>query len=112
MKKLEFRNRWTGEVLSGAIEVNRYAAGDGVALELWVESEYCYEPYASMTVNLNRPASEGCAYLDVNNFPEGVNLMAAYDLGVFTGWVKRSGFCEYPEYRLNMDEIAKYAMEL
>ena len=110
MAKIKF-NSW-GRWYEGFITVDEYRKPKNTYLQLWtIEEEFGYpEPYATMTVNLNQ-LEDGYAYLDTNNFPQVVKIFEEYNLGTYTGMSKMSGFCIYPLYKLNMEEIRKYGEE-
>lgn len=61
-------------------------------------------PYATITVNLGR-LNDGFAYVDTNNCPWAVKFLEENGLAEFTGKTCRSGFCEYPLYKFNMEKI-------
>ena len=98
-----------GHMYTGYLEVGNYSYGEGIAVELWFESEDGLEPYASLTVNLPNPCCNGNrAYVDTNNFPEAIGLLEKYRLAAPTGRMGFSGFCVYPEYEFDLEEIEKY----
>ena len=97
MKKISFE-AW-GRTVNCDLSVEEYANG-GVALQLWEDGG----PYSGITVWLET-LPEGYAYLDTNNFPQAVEIMQEYGLGEPTGTSRRSGFCAYPLYKLNIDAI-------
>ena len=91
------------------IEKSRYFSGR-LALQLWDAKDG--GPYVTMTVNLpNYSLLEGDVILDTNNFPEVIELMEKYNLGKWTNNMAFSGFCAYPIYHLNMEEIEKYCVK-
>ncbi len=86
--------------------INNYVYGGSCSIALISDGE----PYANMTVNLeNAHIPETWAFLDTNNLPGIDKFVEDYDLGKFTGLVKRSGYCEYPLYELNMNKLEKLA---
>ena len=63
------------------------------------------EPYANATVNVDR-LPKGMAALDTENWPEVVDILKKE--GIITGeklGSVKSGFCEYPIYKLNLDVL-------
>ena len=85
------------------IKLSKYYNGN-TAIQLYTESG---EPFVTLTVNIcDMPKDEVC--LDVNNFPDGIELMKKYELGIFTGNYVPSGFCSYPVFYLNMNNVKKY----
>ena len=67
------------------------------------------ELYADLTVWL-KPLSQNMACINVNDFNEAEEFIKKFNLGIPTGEYVTSGFCEYPVYKLNMDEIKKYSI--
>ena len=63
------------------------------------------EPYGNLTVNLSERLLPDTAYVDTNNMPDAERFIKEYGLGEFTGTIRRSGFCDYPLYRFNLDKI-------
>ena len=107
---IKFNSRGGFEV-EAEVELGEYNESGTVAVELWEDDG----PYASLTVNLGKKAlrdllgkSENIAeyaFLDTNNFPEGVNVVENNNLGKFTGKVAFSWYCAYPLYHMNMDAL-------
>jgi len=93
MNMLMFTASW-GNNIPCVLEVDNYSYGDGIALQMYSQEDYgFFEPYATLTVNLEDYAKEGCAYLDTNNVPEVEGLFHKYNLGTPTGRKTQSGFC-------------------
>ena len=63
------------------------------------------EPYGNLTVNLSERLLPDTAYVDTNNMPDAEMFIKEYSLGEFTGTIRRSGFCDYPLYRFNLNKI-------
>ena len=90
------------------IEKSVYVYGNKLSLHLYAIDD---GPYASMTINITDcELKEDEVILDVNNFPEVKDLMEKYKLGVFTDYSVQSGYCWYPIYKLNMEEVDKYCI--
>lgn len=93
------------------IEVGSYLFGEGLYLELHDIAEGMPEPYADITVNLEGyPTKGSCAFVDTNNFANAEQLIKQYKLGTPTGRLGRSGYCTYPEYKFDLNEIRKYCI--
>lgn len=90
------------------IETANYANNGNLAIQLWCEDG----PYATLTVNLNHKCKSNCAFVDINNCPWAEEFIAQYGLGVPTGNMQASGWCIYPEYEFDLDEVNKYVEEL
>lgn len=46
-----------------------------------------------------------CGYLNVNDMPDIEKFITENELGEFTGFTQRSGYCEYPLYLFNVDKL-------
>lgn len=76
----------------------------GIAIQAFKDGE----PYGTMTVNLPNQITGDCemigiknaAYIDTNNFP-WATLFIEKGFATDTGFIKRSGFCEYPLYQFD-----------
>ena len=87
-------------------EIAKYANNDTLAIQLWDEDG----PFAMLTVNISDAHREGCQYVDINNCPWAEQFIEQYKLGEHTGNYGMSGFCFYPEYKFNIEELNKYAI--
>lgn len=94
------------------IEVGKYVFGNNLALNLEARTEDGLEPYSNITVNLpdERKSGPNCAFVDTNNFGMAEEIISEYKLGKPTGHYGYSGYCSYPEYKFDMDEIRKYCI--
>lgn len=86
------------------IELNNYMSSDNTAIILYSEGEM----FAVITTNLGLMLPINMAYLDTNNCPWVEDFMKKYNFGESTGIYGNSGFCEYPLYTLNIEELEKY----
>ena len=114
---LNFKFTYNGDFIGNydvCFEINRYVFGDRLAVNLWSVGDVCWEPFADVTVNLPFAsiAGDDCGYLDVNNMPCLADFLTANNLGELTGRTARSGWCEYPEFRFNMDEVKKHCIDV
>lgn len=87
--------------------IGKYASNDNIAVELISEDG---EPFATLTVNIYS-LEDGLACIDVNNCSGAIDLIKKYELGKFTGDYAHSGYCSYPIYKLNIDNLNKYKYE-
>lgn len=72
-----------------------------------------WERYIDLTVNLKEPLPENFSYIDTNNAGEDIlNWLMENNLGVITGEYGYSGYCSYPKFEFNIDELKKYQFEL
>lgn len=100
------------------IILNRYKADNTLAIDL---VSIDGEPITRLTVcvsptYLSYTGFERLAFVDVNNNPTAMNFIDEYKLGepVRVGnkiACYKSGFCEYPLYIFNLDELRKYAIQ-
>lgn len=110
---LKFKSRWMDEALDAKLVVDNYVDGGGVYIGLWVNEDGYFEPWCDVTVNLpysRLPLDDGEAYVDVNNCPELERFITENGLGESLHIIGSSGWCSYPLYRFNMDEVRKHLM--
>jgi hypothetical protein len=96
--------KFYGEKYELFLEVDKYVNNDNIAIEVWDTNE---GPFADLTVNIY-DLPEGLACIDTNNFPDAIRLIEEYNLGEFTSNFATSGYCTYPIYKLNIENINKY----
>lgn len=91
-------------------KLDRYASGGGLAILMEANSRLGPMPYAVLTVNLeDYPTYGNRAYVDTNNLGDEIlQWIEDNNLGQPTGEIGYSGFCVYPEYEFNLDEINKH----
>lgn len=105
-----------------AFSIHKYANNGNLAIQMlsWVEGCYeggvklngYYESWSMLTVNLTRKCKPNCAFIDINNNGGAiVDWLIANNLGMDTGVFEISGFCIYPMFEFNMDELNKYIAE-
>lgn len=87
------------------IEVSHYFNNNNLALVMQGKEE----TYAIITVNLGPLFDPTMAFVDINKFPEAIKIIKDYNLGEDTGITRVSGFCVYPLYKFNLEEVKKYA---
>ena len=68
---------------------------------------WCSEgPFATLTTCLSEdPTEDNYAYIDTNNNPWAPAFIEENGLGEDTGLRSRSGFCTYPLFRFNVDQL-------
>ena len=96
-----------GNTYNVRIERKAYANNDTLALSLITEDG---EPFCNLTVNLIDSTVWGNstdAFVDTNNCPWADDFIEQNNLGEPVGFEARSGFCTYPLYRFNLDELDK-----
>ena len=111
---LEFISPWTGEILDAVIEKSEYVKPARLFLGLWTRNygEEYFEPYCDITVNIpeEKLSGESCAFVDTNNAPFITEFLEKHNLAEPTGRLGFSGFCVYPEYKFNTEEISKHLL--
>ena len=95
MAVLEVKTSWK-TYKNCFLMVGKYQADNSTAIEIW--NRYDGE-IARITV------------LDTNNCPWAVDFIKKYGLGEETGRTVRSGYCEYPVVKLNVEKIKEYVEE-
>ena len=114
---VKFTNPWNGKQMDGVFVIDRYFVNKRVAIRLWAKEhnneDDIFSPFTSVTVNLPQAKmdSTNAVFLDVNNAPWLEGFMMENGFGYPTGRFRTSGFCNYPEYLLNLKSIKLYAME-
>lgn len=88
------------------LEINNYLYNDSLAIRI-LNAE-C-GPVATITTCIDGfLLQKNEAYIDTNNCPWAEDFIKEYKLGKPTGRKARSGFCEYPVYRFNMDRLREF----
>lgn len=102
--------RW-GKERQIRFRMNRYADNGNlyVGMDYYDEEDMCWYPWSDLTVNLGRKCTENCAFIDINNNGNDIfQWLIINRLGRFTGNLEASGYCVYPEFSLDMNELKKY----
>lgn len=100
------------------LEKTAYTQNQNPAIRMWmVEDGQITEPFGSLSVNLG-PIPEGyqeagkiAVFLDTNHLPELPAFLEAKGLGKATGYVRQSGFCQYPLYLLDEAALSLYLID-
>ena len=100
--KALFKDTW--ETIPGNCDTFIYLGGNEQSTHKYV-SELLGKGTIDVTVNLSVAAPNYCGYLNVNDMPDIEKFITDNDLGEFTGFTQRSGFCEYPLYLFNVDKL-------
>ena len=108
MSKLQITSY--GETYDITLAMGKYQENDNLAIQMMAEDkEYgCSTPYGIMTVNLSVKLPYNKAFVDTNNLPFIEDFIKENRLGKPTGVTRVSGFCTYPEYEFDLEELAKY----
>lgn len=102
-------NAW-GETHQITFTTDSYSNNSNLAVQMWRWDEDGFqEPWSVLTVNLTKKCRPNCAFIDVNNNGDNIiEWLESNNLGMFTGNFEISGYCIYPEFEFNMDELNKY----
>lgn len=107
------KNPWSGKSMKVALHTSRYVDGERLYLGIdCYDSEEYWEPWSDLTVNLpEEPISgDNCGFVDTNNNPGIEQFIQDYGFGKPTGYIACSGYCQYPEYRFDMERINTLTM--
>lgn len=90
------------------LQVTRYQADNSLCIQAY----NCIDgPIARLTVCLADSIlipDDDCAFVDTNNCPWAEDFIRQNHLGVDMGLMMPSGYCVYPLYRFDMDQLARY----
>ena len=88
-----------GESFEATLMERHYQNGD-LAIQMVMPDN---EPYGVITTALPgiQPLDKNCVFLDENNFPGIGEWLESIGVGTATCRAAQSGFCVYPEYRIN-----------
>lgn len=79
-----------------------YLSNKTLAIQAWCDEG----PFATLTVNLeNFLQGKDSAFVDTNNCPWAEQFIQDNGLGEPLGVYGESGWCTYPLYQFNLDEI-------
>lgn len=99
-----------GKTYPVTFQINKYTNGN-LCLSLIDHSEGYPAPFCRLTTNLG-PVSEvdmsDSAFIDTNNCPWAEDFLTNLEVAVPSGILQQSGYCTYPLYYFNMNEIRKY----
>ena len=90
-----------------------YADNGNLYIGLVTDENGYPEPWSDLTVNTNNLLCKpNCAFIDTNNNGnEIIAWLKANNLGKETGRMAASGWCIYPEFEFDMNEVEKYVYE-
>ena len=101
-------NAW-GKNHAITFELNNYTENGNLYVGMICHDDGWPEPWSSLTVNLSVKCGENCAFIDTNNNGEEIiNWLISNKLGKLTGRMQPSGWCLFPEFAFNMEELQKY----
>ena len=109
-EKLIYHSEYTGD-RDVQLDIQIYQNNGRIFIGLITNEDGYPESFASVTVNIDAPAPNYCGYLDTNNLSNVERFVHENDLGEFTGFMSRSGYCEYPLYLFNVDKLRELCPE-
>lgn len=90
-------------------ELAKYTENGNLYVGMLTDEDGYTVPWQNLTVNLGEKCKDNCAFIDVNNNGSAIiDWLIINDLGDVTGNILPSGFCMYPEFEFNMDELVKH----
>ena len=90
-------------------QLANYAENGNLYVGLMTNEEGWAEPWQNLTVNLSVKCADDCAFIDTNNNGDDIiTWLVSNNLGKPTGKTRASGWCYYPEFKFNMEEIVKH----
>lgn len=100
--------------MDAALVVDNYANNGRLFIGLWTMDEEIggMTPWCDVTVNLpfDSLTDENCVFIDVNDAPYLQSFLTENGLAAPTGRKVRSGFVEYPEFRIDLNKILQHRM--
>lgn len=91
-KQVTYNSSITGET-QVTFDIQQYMNNRAMFISLMCNEDGYEEPFGDVTVNLSVAAPNYCGYLNVNDMPDIEKFITDNDLGEFTGFTQRSGFC-------------------
>lgn len=87
------------------LSVETYAANDQIAIMLYDDKTKEY--FADLSVYVVPFEDKTYMAVDINNFPNGEELIKEYNLGELVDYT-HSWFVSYPIYKMDLDELREY----
>lgn len=97
---MKYNSDFTGEV-SLTATVRGYMNNN----RLYIGLNEGPDMFANLTVNIDAPCPEYCAYVDANNLSKAEEFINDNELGEFSGFTAVSGYHEYPLYTFDPDRL-------
>ena len=103
-KQVTYNSSFSGET-QVTLDIQQYMNNKAMYIGRMCNEDGYDEPFGDVTVNLSVAAPNYCGYLNVNDMPDIEKFITENELGEFTGFTQRSGYCEYPLYLFNVDKL-------
>ena len=95
---------YSGKKVAIQLQVQQYAKNGQIAILLYTpDGEY----YSDLSVFVEEFKYQNFMAVDVNNLPNAVEFIQEYNLWTLVGYAQ-SGFCNYPIYAMDVDELWKW----
>ena len=107
-KSIPYYSLYTGETMVTIMDIQQYLDTGNLYIGLSCFEDGFPEPFGDLTINLEDVTPNYCSYVDVNNMSNAEKFIVDNGLGTFTGFVKRSGYVEYPLYMFEPDKLREF----
>lgn len=100
-----------GETNEISFRLGNYVVDKSLYVGLLYDEGGYLAPWSNLTVNLGIKCADNCAFIDTNN--NGNDIIAWLEdngLGKQTGRTGESGWCLYPEFEFNMDQLMEHVL--
>lgn len=91
-KQVTYNSSFSGET-QVTLDIQQYMNNKAMYIGLMCNEDGYDEPFGDVTVNLSVAAPNYCGYLNVNDMPDIEKFITENELGEFTGFTQRSGYC-------------------
>lgn len=89
--------------------LNNYTENGNLYVGLITNEDGYPAPWSDLTVNLSVKCAENCAFIDTNNNGEEIiDWLVKNKLGKPTGRIRASGWCIYPEFKFNVEQLMEH----
>ena len=105
MKNNLYLNNSLWDKINIEIKVETYANNDQIAILLYEKDSWEY--YGDLSVFVEPFEDKSYMALDTNNTPDAEWFVERYKLWTLVSYV-HSGFCSYPVYAMDLEELMKY----
>ena len=105
---MTMQNPYSGETMNVMFQTSKYTYNGRpyIGLMSFDEEFEFWEPWCDVTVNLaDATPDEGCVFIDTNNAPYIAGWLQEQKIGTPTGRFAPSGWCLYPEFRIDFDLV-------
>lgn len=93
-----------------AFSLLKYPNGN-TAVEVYKPTLLGYEDWDILTVNTGTVLPENCVCIDTNHHGEEIiSCLEQFGLGTSMGLNYTSGFCKYPVFQLDIEELQQYCI--